>query len=97
MKKFDTRLNITVDKETKEKAEQILNELGLGLSAAIRLFFNKVIELNSIPFEIINNKCNVPSCNKKAKPHWDNGLYCGNNRCDEHFEEMRQECRKRSY
>ena len=36
-------------------------------------------------------------CGKPARRHFDNGLDCGNNECDECFETMRQECRKRSW
>ena len=36
-------------------------------------------------------------CGKPTKPHWDNGLYCGDNECDECFEEMRHQCRQRSW
>lgn len=36
-------------------------------------------------------------CGKPAKPHWDNGLYCGDHECDECFEKMRHECRSRSW
>ena len=32
-------------------------------------------------------------CGKLGRPHWDNGLYCGDDMCDECFEEMRRECR----
>jgi len=34
---------------------------------------------------------------RPAKPHWDNGLYCGDDRCDECFEEMVIRCRQRSW
>ena len=36
-------------------------------------------------------------CGKPTRRHFDNGLDCGNNECDECFEIMRQECRKRSW
>lgn len=38
------------------------------------------------------------TCKKNlARPHWDNGLYCGDDQCDECVEKMRQECRSRSW
>ena len=43
----------------------------------------------------IIKKC---KCGNRACMHWDNnGLYCGDDMCDECFEEMRRECRQRSW
>lgn len=40
-------------------------------------------------------KCRV--CNEKeAKPHWNNGFYCGDKYCDDCFDYMVRECKKRS-
>lgn len=37
-------------------------------------------------------------CGKKpGKPHYDNGLYCGDDMCDGCFEEMVQACRRQSW
>lgn len=37
-------------------------------------------------------------CKKKpGKPHWDNGLYCGDDMCDECFEGMVRKCRSQSW
>lgn len=41
--------------------------------------------------------CSAAWCDKPAKPHWDNKLYCGNDLCDDHFEIMRREDRMRSW
>jgi hypothetical protein len=32
-----------------------------------------------------------------AKPHYDNGLFCGNDMCDECFNKMVERCRQRSW
>jgi len=53
-----------------------------------------VINITNKPVD--NKKCRINDCTKVAKPHSDNGLYCGDDLCDEHFEEMRQESKKRS-
>lgn len=42
-------------------------------------------------------KQNVCQCGKPAKPHWDHGLYCGDDDCDECFEKMQRKCRSRSW
>ena len=36
-------------------------------------------------------------CGKDAKPHYEGGLYCGDDLCDECFCKMVDECRSRSY
>ena len=36
-------------------------------------------------------------CGKPTRRHFDNGLDCGDDECDECFETMRRECRKRSW
>ncbi len=39
----------------------------------------------------------ICECGKPASEHFDNGLSCGDDQCDECFEKMRSECRKRSW
>ena len=36
-------------------------------------------------------------CGKMASEHFDNGLSCGDDMCDDCFEKMRQQCRQRSW
>lgn len=36
-------------------------------------------------------------CGKEAKPHSDNGLYCGDDECDDCFEELVQKSREQSW
>ncbi len=52
MNKTETKLNIRLDKKTKEKARKTLDELGLDLSSGVKLFLKTVISTQSIPFEI---------------------------------------------
>jgi addiction module RelB/DinJ family antitoxin len=46
----DTKLNIRIDKKTKQKAKSVLEALGLDLSSGVKLFFHSVINTQSIPF-----------------------------------------------
>ena len=52
MEKKSSPINIMVDKETKEKATEILKEVGLSMSTAVNLFLKQVINHNGLPFEV---------------------------------------------
>lgn len=47
-----TRIHLTVDEKTTKEALEILNQLGLDASTAVNIFFKKVIQTRSIPFDI---------------------------------------------
>ena len=53
-----TNLNIRTDKDVKEKAEKILNELGLNMTSAVNIFLRTAIRERGIPFEL---KLDVPN------------------------------------
>jgi len=53
-----TNLNIRTDKDIKEAAEYIFNELGLSMTTAINMFLRQTIRSNGIPFEL---KLNTPN------------------------------------
>ena len=53
-----TNLNIRTDKDIKEQAEEIFNELGLNMTTAINLFLRSAIREHGIPF---NLKLDVPN------------------------------------
>lgn len=44
--------NITIDAETKRKAQELLADLGLDLSTAVNIFLRQMIRENAIPFVI---------------------------------------------
>ncbi len=52
MNTTETKLNIRIDKKTKESAKKTLNSLGLDLSSGVKLFLHSVINTQSIPFKI---------------------------------------------
>lgn len=45
-------LNIRTDKEIKEKAENIFQELGINMTTAINIFLRTSIRENGIPFDL---------------------------------------------
>lgn len=51
MAKTDT-LHIRVEPNVKQKAEEILHDLGLSITEAISVFLNQIILNDGIPFEI---------------------------------------------
>ena len=52
-----TNLNICMDKEIKDPAEEIFNELGLNMTTAINVFLRASIRVHGIPFDL---KLDVP-------------------------------------
>lgn len=53
-----TNLNIRTDKEIKNQAEQIFNELGLNMTTAVNMFLRTTIREHGIPFSL---KLDVPN------------------------------------
>lgn len=45
-------IQIRVDKKTKEAARQTLNELGIDMSSAVKLFLHNVVTTQSIPLNL---------------------------------------------
>lgn len=60
----NTVLQIRIDDDMKNNAAQVFDGIGLDLSTAIRMFLNKSIMTNGLPFDINNN-----IENKNAKKH----------------------------
>lgn len=53
-----TNLNIRTDKDIKEQAEEIFNELGLNMTTAINMFLRSAVREHGIPFAL---KLDVPN------------------------------------
>ena len=53
-----TNLNIRTDKDIKDQAEAIFNELGLNMTTAINMFLRTAIREQGIPFDL---KLDVPN------------------------------------
>jgi len=46
------RLNIRVDEKIKNKADKLLEELGLDMSTAVNMFVHQIVITNGVPFRI---------------------------------------------
>ena len=44
--------NITIDSETKAKAQELLADLGLDLSTAVNIFLRQMVRENALPFTV---------------------------------------------
>jgi DNA-damage-inducible protein J len=53
-----TNLNVRIDADLKKQSEQIFNELGLTMSAALTVFLRQTVRSNGIPFEM---RLNTPN------------------------------------
>ena len=53
-----TNLNIRIDKDIKEQAESIFNELGINMTTAVNIFMRAAIREHGMPFEL---KLDVPN------------------------------------
>ncbi len=53
-----TNLNIRIDKETKDQAEEIFNALGMNMTTAINIFLRTAIREHGIPFDL---KLDIPN------------------------------------
>lgn len=61
----NTVLQIRVDEELKNNANLVLENIGLDLSTAIRMFLNRTVLANGLPFEI-NNASKKVALKKKT-------------------------------
>lgn len=46
------RVQLQIDKDLAEEAEEIFNELGLNQTTAVHAFYKQVVEHHGIPFEL---------------------------------------------
>lgn len=56
MKSMTSAINVQVNKQDKEQATIILNDLGLNMSTAINMFLKQIIKTDGLPFEVSNKK-----------------------------------------
>lgn len=49
--KTDGQIQIRIDAATKRKTQKILENIGLDISSAVRLFFKQIINTGALPLE----------------------------------------------
>ncbi|MCL2873446.1 MAG: type II toxin-antitoxin system RelB/DinJ family antitoxin [Defluviitaleaceae bacterium] len=52
----NTNINIRVDSDVKQRAQEVFSALGLDMTSAVNIFLRQAIRKNGIPFELINEK-----------------------------------------
>ncbi len=50
--KNSEQLQIRIDSKTKKETKTILDQLGLDMSSAVKMFFKQIINAKNIPFEM---------------------------------------------
>jgi DNA-damage-inducible protein J len=50
--KNNEQIQIRIDAETKKEAKKILDNLGMDMSSAVKLFFRQIINAKNLPFEL---------------------------------------------
>lgn len=66
-KRSTKRLTVNVDKETTDKASEILKQLGLNKSTAINLLLKQIVIQNGLPFKIVNYELVYPDFTFKGQ------------------------------
>ncbi len=56
---MNTNINVRVEAELKEQAQDLFNHLGLDLSTAIKIFLNRSVAYGGIPFEVCDPQYNA--------------------------------------
>ena len=49
-------INISVDSDVKNKAQEVFTALGLDMTSAINIFLRQAIRKNGIPFDLVMEK-----------------------------------------
>lgn len=52
MERNDVQVTVRVDRDIKERAEQLFDSIGLSMSAAINVFLRKSLDENGVPFAL---------------------------------------------
>ena len=84
-----SNINVRIDADKKQKAQELFSSLGLDMSTAINLFIQQALEFNGIPFTIRKYNAETEAAFaevEEMKKHPE--LYKGYNSVDELFEDL---------
>ena len=59
--------NISIDAETKTRAQALLSEFGMDLSTAVNIFLKQMVYTGAFPFEITRNTPNKATLDALAE------------------------------
>ena len=63
-----TTMNLRLDSQLKKKAENVIDELGISMSAAITLYLKAIVREKEIPFPVtLEGKKKTPSYRAKSE------------------------------
>ena len=65
-----TNINIRVDSDVKNKAQEIFTLLGLDMTTAINIFLRQAIQWRGIPFTIVAQEKKMPKPNCMKGKIW---------------------------
>lgn len=71
MSKAAAKLNLRIDRDLKEAAEEVFSEIGLDTDTAVRLFFTKVARTRSIPFMLNTESEFSPEAEERILAAWE--------------------------
>ncbi|MCF1685768.1 type II toxin-antitoxin system RelB/DinJ family antitoxin [Tetragenococcus halophilus] len=57
-------VQVQMDKELVEKAENILKDLGLDRTTALKIYYRQIVLNNGLPFEMVPNKETIEALNE---------------------------------
>ena len=55
MASANAHINIRVDGDIKNKAQDVFSSLGLDMTSAINIFLRQAIRKNGLPFDVVND------------------------------------------
>jgi DNA-damage-inducible protein J len=71
MPKTAAKLQVRIDRDLKEAAEEVFAEIGLDATTAVRLFFTKVAQTRSIPFRLRAESEFSPEAEERILAAWE--------------------------
>ena len=90
-----TRVNIQIDENLKNKAEVILDELGLNINSAVNIFIRQLVRQEGLPFTPTLAVNKLSSDDKQKKFESLMNFAANNRRIDKNFKFNRDDCYER--